>query len=54
MTALFDLPRPLAERRRRPDLWHEFFRVPALSLGLDKPAKGARDATDRLAGDRSS
>jgi mannose-6-phosphate isomerase-like protein (cupin superfamily) len=43
MTAPFDLPRLLAEHRQRPDLWHEFFRVPALSLGLYKLARGARD-----------
>jgi mannose-6-phosphate isomerase-like protein (cupin superfamily) len=38
-----DLPRLLAEHRKRPEAWHEFFRVPALSLGLYRLPRGGTD-----------
>jgi quercetin dioxygenase-like cupin family protein len=43
MTKPLDLPRLLAEHRQRADLWLEFFRIPAMSLGIYKLAKGAAD-----------
>ena len=43
MTKPLDLPMILAEHRQRADLWFEFFRVPALSLGIYKLPKGGKD-----------
>jgi quercetin dioxygenase-like cupin family protein len=43
MTKPLDLPRLLAEHRQRAALWLEFCRIPAMSLGIYKLAKGAAD-----------
>ena len=43
MTKPLDLPQLLAEHRQRSDLWLEFFRIPAMSLGIYKLAKGGVD-----------
>jgi rare lipoprotein A len=39
-----DLPKLIAEHRQRTDPWHEFFRVPDLSLGIYRLRAGAQDA----------
>jgi hypothetical protein len=43
VTQPIDLPRLLAEHRQRPELWLEFFRVPAMSLGIYKLPKDSMD-----------
>jgi mannose-6-phosphate isomerase-like protein (cupin superfamily) len=43
MTQPLDLPRLLADHRQRSELWLEFFRMPSMSLGIYKLAKGGVD-----------
>ncbi|HJS59269.1 MAG TPA: cupin domain-containing protein [Vicinamibacteria bacterium] len=38
-----ELPKLLAEHRQRTSPWHEFFRVPDLSLGIYRLLAGAQD-----------
>ncbi len=41
---VMDLPRLVEEHERRGDLWTEFFRVPAMSLGIYTLPAGGEDA----------